>query len=1402
MKSSLRALAFVATVVCLFVFNPLRASHVPGGNITYQCVGPNQYLITLTLFEDCGTAFEGSGNQTLTVTNDCGFATPTTLSLTNIIYQQEVSQLCPAQLPLSECNGGALPGIWMHQWQTTVTLPGPCDSWTFAYSSCCRNTSTNVSGQPGYYWETVLNSQTAPCNNSPYVTAQPIPYVCVNQAVNYNLAITEPDGHTLAYSLIGAQSAAGTFVTYNGGYSGAVPIPGITVDPITGQINFTPTTTGTFFVVVLIEEYDSGGNLVGSVIHDIQFEVINCTNTNPTPAAGITNLTGPATLIGTNVIEVCEGSSFCFDVVFTDPNAIDVLTVTSNISVSLPGSVVTQTGTNPVTVNVCWTVPGGTGPSNPFALTAADNACPISGQATFPGIIQVIGSTTLGPDITMCAGTDTTLLAQGGSVFNWNVLSGDPIVIGTNFSCNPCANPTISPAVTTVYEVVSDLTGSCTNKDTIVVNVVPDFTYTLTQSSGTSCLLDPVQLAIVPSPAGAYTYAWSPSTGLSASNVANPTVTHTIPGTYNYSVSITSPDGCIKTNDASITVAAAYAPQIAVSASADTLICGNAVNLDVALLGGVPASCGPSIGGNCSSTTPIPVGTNNGTSSSTAEPSPYSNFYANARHQFLFTAAELQAAGFVGGKISGISWQTTAQNGAQNTFINYRISVGCTGLSTMPTSFQSGLTQVFGPQNVNIVNGVNTHNFSSSYDWDGVSNLLVEICYEWTAQYDYTYNWSVPYTNTAFNSTLYYRSDGTVACPQPTGTTLTQRPVTTFLTCPSVPDPANYTFSWTPAAGMSGVVNPTAQNTDANPQATTMYVVAVTDINGGCTTIDSVEVFTNCCDPTFQPTLTQTDVSCNGANDGELTANPIGGTGPYTYLWSTGATTQTISNLAPGSYQVAVTSDTCTIYLNATITEPAPFVFSSSTDPSCQGESTGVMDLTVSGSLGAPFQYSIDGGAAFSGAISYDSLSSGNYNIVIEDAGGCQFTAVVNVPESLPPSIDNIATTNPACTANNGAIVVTASGADGPFQYSSNGGVNFIPLNSFSNLGPSNYNIVVENIWGCQSAQSVTLTIPQPTITVAVTDPSCGLSDGSVTITAGNGTAPYQYSFDNGATFVASNTLGGFSGGSFPVIVQDAGGCTATAQVNMASNLVPTLSVTAVVDPLCPGQTGCVTVSATGGDAPYSYVYISGQPAISSNNFCGYNPGTQEVVVLGANGCSDTVQVTIATPAVVVADFTANPMSGVPPLAVDFTNASTGAVSYAWTFGDGGTSLDVDPSYTYLNDGDFVVTLIATNANGCTDTATAVIDVQGVSSIFIPNIITVNGDGANDDFRVIHQNLDTFDCTIFNRWGTAIFRFEDPNAGWDGEAHSDGTYYYVIKATGRDGQQYDLSGTVTKFSNY
>ena len=1069
-----------AIIVLAMVFS-VKASHVPGGNITYQCVGPNTYVITLTLFEDCGTAFETNGPEPITISNDCGYSFTSPYNLTNIAFQTEVSQLCDLSLPLSECNGGSLPGVYMHVWQDTITLPGPCDSWTFSYSSCCRNQSNNLTGTGNnYYWESVLNSTTAPCNTSPIITSQPIPYYCVNQPVVYNFGAYEPDGHTLVYSLINALTGAGMSAPYNGGFSGPLPIPGVTIDPNTGEIQFTPTATGNYVFTVLIEEFDAAGNLVGSIIQDFQFEIIStagCVNDNPAPN-GISNFISTGVQTGPNEIQLCEGDNVCFDVEFTDLNATDSVYLASNVDQLFPGATMVQNSYfSPATATICFLVGPGSNPFSTITIDAQDNSCPVVGISSMAIGVTVVSSTYAGQDVIMCQGVGTQLGASGGSNFNWSVISGDPINIGTNFSCNNCQNPIATPSVTTVYEVSSNLSGGCTNIDTVTVTVVPDFTYSLTQSSTTTCLNSDIQLNVDPNPSGTYTYSWSPALFLNSTTISNPALTPTIPGNYDYEVQIVSSNGCLKTDTISVNVAAAYAPDATLTASDSTIFCGDSVFMDIDLGGGIPAVCGPSAATTCSSaSSQQTIGTSNGTNTSTSWPAPFGNWYKNAKHQFLFTAAELQASGFIGGKITEISWETTASNGATATFQNYTIKMGCTSQTAIST-WQSGLSTVFTPQNINVVQGWNTLALTTAYEWDGISNLIVEICYD-NLNSSYTYNWATPYTNTTFNSCVFFYSDIADACSSTTyafNSPATMRPVTRFTTCPTIPDPNNFSYQWIPSTFLSSA---TIMDPVALPIVTTTYNVVVTDLNGGCTDTNTVTINV-ICDTCIAPIPTVTAVTCFGGSDGAVLAQPGGIDGPPWVLQlldpittstlmsdNNVITNTTFSGLAAGDYIVR-SIDTTGCYADTliTITQPPQMTMVVSSDTIICIGGTAILSATGSGGT-TPYSYDWVG-LTGNGPHSVSPAISDYFVVNAVDSLGCtsaldSVLVAINPPILITPSADDT-----VCPGGTGSLSVLVNGGQGGtynYVWTDASGVqvgNTSVLDIIPLAGPSTYYISV-----------------------------------------------------------------------------------------------------------------------------------------------------------------------------------------------------------------------------------------------------------------------------------------------------------------------------------------------------
>lgn len=447
------------TAFLSFMFSgSVFATHIAGGNIGYSCTGnPNEFLITLTLYRDCSGVSAPTG-PSIQFSNDCGLTNPfLTLSLQS---SSEVSQLCTPEIPNSTCGTGTLPGMQEYIYTGTVTLNPVCDAWTMSYEVCDRNPSTNLVGTNCFFIQTELYSATAVCNNSPLITSQPIPYVCTNVPVSYDFGVLEPDGDSLHFSFVNALGSGGAPITYTGGYSAASPIPGITVDPNTGQLNFTPLVPGNFVVTIMVEEYNAAGDLVGTLMHDIQFVVQNCPNTPPNAPLTITNFDnfGTNAVVNGNTITLCTGDQFCFDVVFDDPDLGDDLVLTSNIDLFLPGATLTQTGTNPATATICWTFQAGYSGSI-ISVVASDEVCPIPGIASFP--IQLDVPPPLDP------GTDSVLAIcnDAGLVNLFNFLGGSPTPGGfwldaSDDPINPSAQS--DTLLSGVYEyIIGDTASAC-----------------------------------------------------------------------------------------------------------------------------------------------------------------------------------------------------------------------------------------------------------------------------------------------------------------------------------------------------------------------------------------------------------------------------------------------------------------------------------------------------------------------------------------------------------------------------------------------------------------------------------------------------------------------------------------------------------------------------------------------------------------------------------------------------------------------------------------------------------------------------------------------------------------------------------------------------------------------------
>jgi gliding motility-associated-like protein len=228
--------------------------------------------------------------------------------------------------------------------------------------------------------------------------------------------------------------------------------------------------------------------------------------------------------------------------------------------------------------------------------------------------------------------------------------------------------------------------------------------------------------------------------------------------------------------------------------------------------------------------------------------------------------------------------------------------------------------------------------------------------------------------------------------------------------------------------------------------------------------------------------------------------------------------------------------------------------------------------------------------------------------------------------------------------------------------------------------------------------------------------------------------------------------------------------------------------------------------SVTGGSGNFQWTFPSNGTITSgqgtSSVLVDWTTGTAEVTVvdLGTNGCSSqpgTCTPTIKPSPAAQFSYTEDGPN------YSFTDETSGAVAWNWSFGDGDGSSDQNPGHTYEDNGDaYQVTLQVTASNGCMGSLTQTIEI--FQDIVVPNIITPNDDGTNDIFLIKTAGIKTYDLLIVNRWGNTVFVSHDPAVIWDGKTDGkpvdEGVYFYKLKASSAS-KEYNYQGNVTVVRN-
>ncbi|MBL7896929.1 MAG: gliding motility-associated C-terminal domain-containing protein, partial [Crocinitomicaceae bacterium] len=527
-----------------------------------------------------------------------------------------------------------------------------------------------------------------------------------------------------------------------------------------------------------------------------------------------------------------------------------------------------------------------------------------------------------------------------------------------------------------------------------------------------------------------------------------------------------------------------------------------------------------------------------------------------------------------------------------------------------------------------------------------------------------------------------------------------------------------------------------------------------------------------------------------------------------------GSASPNAAGICDGTYSMILTDDNgCQIdSLNFVLTQPAlvPITSVVTTDVLCNGGSTGIITITAPTAV----QYSIDGGTTFQASNIFGGLPIGNYDIVVEDAIGCQAASNTTVYE--PPLLYSLAPSDwYGCFGSTVVIQAFSNGGVPPYSYSWTNSLDATVVNTdmfnyvINQAAPGvDFTLVVTDANGCIAAPVTYNVQSNPSLQLTITSDTTICLGGTATLiaTASDGAlidfGPYLgYSYDWVPGTVA-DTLDTYlvsptSQTTYTVTATD--GCGQVLDTTVTVSLYPDPVPVVVATNACLNDS--VAIQNTGYLPGETCAWTFGDGGTSTD--CGitgylYNSsGCYDIslTVTSINGCTvtNTYPSLVCVYELPVPGFYWNPDApSILDPSIQVINTSENTEFIMYNFGGMGTSIEPQPSFTFPMTGQeeiYEICQYVTSPDGCTAEICQDILIQEEVIFYVPNVFTPDGDPHNQTFKpVISAGIDMYNyhLTIFNRWGEVIFESYNYDFGWDGTYGDqglvqDGVYVWQIE---------------------